>query len=76
MELQFSNLGMFKRSSNLLSSMELCHSHVTYGTRIKSGEPSVIYDEEIDGIRINQKHIFNLSGETYVNVFKKHKENR
>ena len=56
--------------------MELCHSHVTYGTRIKSGEPSVIYDEEIDGIRINQKHIFNLSGETYVNVFKKHKENR
>ena len=36
----------------------------------------VIYDEEIDGIRINQKHIFNLSGETYVNVFKKHKENR
>jgi hypothetical protein len=38
--------------------------------------PEPIYDEEIDGIRPNQKHVFNLSGETYVNLFKKHKEEK
>ena len=31
-------------------------------------------NEEIDGIRPNQQHVFNLNGESYVNLFKKHKE--
>ena len=47
---------------------------VIFGTQIKSGDPKIIYDEEIDGIRPNQEHIFNLSGETYVSLFKRHKE--
>jgi len=47
---------------------------VIFGTQIKSGDPKIIYDEEIDGIRLNQEHIFNLSGETYVSLFKRHKE--
>ena len=32
------------------------------------------YDEEIDGIRINKVNDFNKNGETYVNLFKRHKE--
>jgi len=47
---------------------------VVIGIQIKSGKPEVIYDEEIDGIRPNQQHVFNLNGESYVNLFKKHKE--
>lgn len=47
---------------------------VIFGTQIKSGDPKIIYDEEIDGVRLNQEHIFNLSGETYVSLFKRHKE--
>lgn len=46
------------------------------GIQIKSGIQEVIYDEDIDGVRLNQKHIFNLSGETYVNLFKRHKEEK
>jgi hypothetical protein len=49
---------------------------VILGIQIKSGIQEVIYDEDIDGVRLNQKHIFNLSGETYVNLFKRHKEEK
>lgn len=43
------------------------------GTRIISAPSSVVYDDELDG---KKNHVFNLSGVTYVNLFKRHQEER
>lgn len=48
----------------------------SFGTKIVAKQIKPIYDEEIDGIRTEKKIIFNTNGETYVNLFKRHKEEK
>ena len=46
------------------------------GTKILSDKIKPFYDEEIDEIKITKSHDFNKNGESYVNLFKRHKEEK
>jgi hypothetical protein len=40
------------------------------------GKRESLYDEQIDGIKGEKEIYFNINGESYVNLFKKHKEEK
>lgn len=44
------------------------------GTKILSDTIKPVYIEEIDGIKTEKTIYFNKNGETYVNLFKRHKD--
>lgn len=44
------------------------------GVQFVSGVRETLWDEEIDGINLKKNVYFNKNGESYVNLFKRHKE--
>ncbi|MBO7527650.1 MAG: hypothetical protein J6T74_07150 [Clostridia bacterium] len=45
------------------------------GPQFFSGSPECTYDEEIDG-KLENPIVFNVNGESYVSLFKRHKEEK
>lgn len=43
------------------------------GSRILAGKIKPVYDEDIDGVKTEKTIYFNKNGESYVNLFKRHK---
>ena len=46
------------------------------GVKFVSGKRESFYDAEIDGIKGEKEVYFNVNGESYVNLFKRHKEEK
>lgn len=46
------------------------------GVKFLSGKKESYYDEEIDGIKGEKEVYFNINGVSYVNLFKRHKEEK
>lgn len=46
------------------------------GIQFVSGKKESLWDEEIDGISLDRTAYFNKNGESYVNLFKRHQEEK